>query len=319
MHHIAVHARDSRPGPAAIVAGLRTLGCDYSIRVPMLRDVSLVKDATLAIVENLRGACAVLYEQYRARGVDVWILELPRLRMASGKDANLETLSYGLYKNSLHWLPLATGNRVPVFGPIPRRKKEYVLVCGQKQGDTSHGMDAAAMARWAEGAIAVARQYGLPVVYRPHPRSVGAIRQAYGADSYSDPTAQTMRQALVSAAAVVVHNSTSGVDAIDAGVPVLYTAPPEQCAYWQYAQPLGSPIVSLTAAERRVCLQRFAATQWTREQIADGTALACSFFGAAYPPAELVEMSKADIAAAQAEALGYSQQYAALDAAGVTL
>jgi len=285
----------------------------------MVRDVSIVKNATAAIVENIRGACGMVYEQYRARGVDVWILELPRLRMASGKDANMETLSYGLYRNTLHWLPLATGNRVSVFGPIKRRKKDYVLVCGQKQNDTSHNMDADGMARWAEGAVAVARQYGLPVIYRPHPRSVGTIRQSFGADGYSDPAEETMRGALWKAAAVVVYNSTAGVDAIDAGVPVLYTAQPESCAYHQYAAPLGSPIKTLTAVERETCLLRFGATQWTREQLADGTALGCALLGRPYPTAELFELAKPDADAAHDLALACGKQYAALDAQGVTL
>jgi hypothetical protein len=316
---VAVHARARRPGPEALISGLRAIGLQHRVKANLTGVTNVIPGATHAIIENRRGPNAVIYDHYRDLGVDVWILELPRLRMNCPRDQNLHALTHGLYRNTLHYMPTFVGNTAYVYGTLKGRKPKdrYVLVCGQKQGDTSHGMDAPAMARWTRDAVALARQYGLPICYRPHPRAETGLRgELFGADHYSDPAKETMREALKRADAVVVHNSSAGVDAIDAGVPVLYTANPAECAYYQYAQPLGSPIRQLSAAERETCLLRLAACQWTQDQLRDGTALRVSLLGEAPPPAELVVMTDSARETTQAEVLTLAKTYEQLAGAG---
>jgi hypothetical protein len=262
--------------------------------------------ATAALILSYRGANVELAEQYRALGVPVWIMELPRLRMSSGVDENAKTLAFGFYHNSLHYLPPSPGNRARVFGVIPNRRPQYVLVTGQKPDDASHGMDAGTIEGWARNTIARARAlYKLPVVYRHHPRSVEwhDPTEAFGADRVSVPTDESLRDALAGAAMLVTYNSTTGVDAIDAGVPVLYESGPALCAYAPYATPFGEAPKPLTASKREECLLRFAACQFTMEQLQDGAAYRHTMGGEPWAFAELVELDADESTARKAKTL----------------
>lgn len=257
----------------------------------------MVADASYAFFDGIRGANASIYRAYRAAKVPCFILEMPRLRAGSGRETTRETVYTGIYRHTLHDLPRYIGNRAVVAGLIHGRDPSFALVCGQKPGDTQHGLDAEALARWARQTIMLLRvQYGLPVVYRPHPHAYGEHdpNESFGADVVSLPTTESLRDVLQVAAFVASYNSTSGVDAIDAGVPVFYGAPDRDVSYADYAAPIGAPIRTLTPSEREACLLRFAATQWTQEQLRDGTAVRCLLLGDDWPEPELVTQTEAE-------------------------
>lgn len=302
---VAVHARDNKPAPAAFAAGCRAMGAKVAFLRPVADNTDIHPTAKHALILSYRGANRIIADLYRAAGVPVWIMELPRLRMSSGVDENAKTLAYGFYLDSLHYLPPMPGNYARVFGVIPNRRSQYILVGGQKPADASHGMDADAIEGWARNTIARARAiYKMPVVFRHHPRSVDFFDplEAFGADRVSVPTDETLRDAMAGAA-VVTYNSTSGVDAIDAGVPVLYEAGAAMCAYAPYATPFGEPITALSAAKREECLLRFAACQFTMEQLQDGTAYRHTMGGEPWPFAELVELNADEATARKARTL----------------
>jgi hypothetical protein len=285
MTNLVIYGRTARPAVAALLQGAAAVGLRPTLMRPHF-DGAYDPTATHVIVDGWRGVARELGEVYVRGGVPVFIADLPRLRAGSTHTWDQPTDYVGLYENSLHHLPIRIGNRYPVLGPLSVHTPTHVLVCGQKPHDAAHDMTEWQVARWATDTIAVARQYGLPVVYRPHPHAP-ASADTFGADERQDPSVP-LREALAHAAAVVVHNSTVGIDAIDAGVPVLYTAASNACCFAPYATPLGYPIRPLSTFERRIFLGRVGASQWTMAQLADGTALACLCLGQFWPHAEEV-------------------------------
>lgn len=287
--NVVIFGRGEKPVVAALVEGVAAAGFRPMLQRPHL---DAGKGYTLpgvvgVIADGIRGPVATFLAAYRAAGVPTVLLELPRLR-ACLSDRNDYGDTFGLYRDTLADLPLVCANRVTVEGRLPQTRGEYLLVVGQKPDDTAHGMDAAALHRWAEQTARLAReQYGLPVVFRPHPKADTSPRPLRGVDRIS--TGTSLREDLAGAAAVITYNSTAGVDAIDAGVPVLFSAPRERVCYAAYAQPLGARIATLTEGERRTFLMRCGATQWTLEQIRQGVPIGCLFGAAAYPEPELIE------------------------------
>lgn len=307
MTRIAVFGRNTRPGVAALLEGAVAAG----LRVVNQRQIFSRNDPLLdvdaVVVDSVVSAGAEIRDAYVAAGRPVYILELPRLRAASGPDRNVGTRLFGLYLNSLHYLPPRIGNVARVGGRLDEpRPGASVLVVGQKPGDTQHGMNAGACAQWARETVAMARsQFDAPVTYRPHPRAIGFHdpTEPFGADEVSLPAFETIRDALARASVLVTYNSTAGVDAIDAGVPVVYTAPAEFVCYAPYASPFGYPVRVLTEGERRTFLLRCASQCWTIEQLRSGEALRCLFFGEPWPPAELVEQDAEEALERDLEAL----------------
>jgi hypothetical protein len=285
--HVALHARETSAGMAAFARGLSARGIPHTWHRPLPGSSEPVPGATHAVVEGLRGAAGELHTAYRGRGVDVFILELPRLRASISAERKALAEAWALFPNDLQALPHRVGNDAVVWGPLAHHEAREVLVCGQKPNDAAHGMDQRACVRWARETIALAHmQFRKPVCFRPHPSDVLLDpNETFGATSVSRPSRESLREALSRAWAVVTYNSTSGVDAIDAGVPVFYTATADRVSYRDYAAPLGAPLRKLTKSERAACLSRMAATQWTRPQMEDGTAAGCLLLGESWPEA----------------------------------
>jgi hypothetical protein len=206
--------------------------------------------ATAVLVHGLHGKAGEIHRAYRAAGVPVWITDLPRLRE--------EDLGIGLYLNDLQWLPREVVREPVTLPPIADRAPEYVLVCGQTPGDKSHGMDAPTLYATVRRMVQDARKYALPVVYRHHPKDRNvAPADAFGADALSITT--DLQQELRRAAVVVSYNSTTGWEAIAAGIPV--ECHDMACAYRGYQG-------TLTPKRRADALGRAASSQWTMYELA---------------------------------------------------
>ena len=100
--------------------------------------------------------------------------------------------------------------------PEPASGGDAVLLLGQMPGDASlEGMDAARL--FASIAADIRTQDARPLIWRPHPRARG-MAQVLGADEVSTGD---LSEALARAAVAVTWNSTAGVDAVLAGVPLI--------------------------------------------------------------------------------------------------
>jgi hypothetical protein len=261
---VVIHARRGDGNIEAFATGCQAAGYRATWLRPSLWNAKddLVPTASAVLVHGMSGNAHQIHAAYRAIGVPVWILDLPRLRE--------ELLGIGLFLNSFQWLPEQIV-REPVTGPLlAERTPEVALVCGQKAGDFAHGMDAGELEQWARYTIARVRVITkLPVVYRPHPLDrVAMPLDGYGADEWS-PAATPLLEELQRAALMVTHNSTAGWEAIAAGVPVFATDP--ACAYREYALPASEQMLRIRELEpprRLEALGRAASSQWTMYELA---------------------------------------------------
>lgn len=220
-------------------------------------------------VYGLRGGAGRAAAAYRRRGVPVLVADAPHLR----RDAKRW---HKVVWDHQHWIPsfACPGDRLEAVGVeiAERARGGEILVCGQKAGDSQHPMaERQDLARWARETIAELRRVTRrPVIWRPHPLDAFAVREA---DRYSDPKLESVADALSRAHAVVTYNSTAGLDALIAGVPVVAMGP---AVYGELAAKDVAGIDQFevpSVEDRRALLARIAYTQWTVEECRDGAAL----------------------------------------------
>jgi hypothetical protein len=202
-----------------------------------------------------RGRHGELITEYNRRGIPVLVQDLARWRALEGH--------IGMFLGSLHGLPPCgvPGRRETLLPdaiqPI-RRKGDHVLVLAQKPHDASHRMDERALSEWLSArAREVAERLGLPIVFRPHPK--GERYPLKAPHTMQEPVG---RPDFVGTAHVVTYCSTGGLEALMAGVPV--TCDP--CAFY-------APWADFSRS-REDLLDRILATQWSHEELRDGTAWA---------------------------------------------
>jgi len=141
----------------------------------------------------------------------------------------------------------------------------HVVIFGQVLGDASLvGVDFHA---WVSDAVCSARVYGLPVIFRPHPRSAG-LGDNWRPDG-CEVSACSLESDLDRAAVAITYNSTSGVEAVLAGVPTVCCDPGAMA--WPVA---GHDIGKTITPYRTEWAHDLAYTNWTLDEIADGTAWA---------------------------------------------
>ena len=135
----------------------------------------------------------------------------------------------------------------------------YVLILGQVRGDQAiAGVDILA---WYAAAAAFYRRWNAKVVFRPHPQDAATPTPpgALSADG------ETLAETLAGAALAVTYNSTSGVDAALAGVPVI--AVDEGSMAWPAA---GHELGALVRPDRAQWARDLAYCQWTEDEMASG-------------------------------------------------
>jgi hypothetical protein len=269
---VVLYARTELKQFRALAEGCQAMGHTVAWQNPRYWNPrEIIKDADAVVIHGIQLHKADMRDAYQSRNVPVWIMELPRLRD--------EPDTHALYLNSVHWIPDRDYRKPVTHGLLKNRKEEYVLVCGQVPGDIAHGMPENQWDGWSRNTVAKAREVtGLPVMYRQHPVYKRPIPEdGFGADEVSEHG--TIYEAMKGAALVVTHNSTVGWNAIDAGVPVVYTAtPPNEPGWRDYASGSIERPKTVTAKERKEALARVASTQWTMAELKDGTA-ALRMFG----------------------------------------
>lgn len=144
--------------------------------------------------------------------------------------------------------------RSPAFGDV-------AVIMGQVRGDQSiKGVD---MAAWyAEAAANLKAEWGLPVVFRPHPLDLDSPPPV-GCAVDTGPLEALLARTQIAA----VYNSNSGVDAVLAGVPVIARDAGAMCR----------PVAArdwdhLHMPDRAAWAADLAFTQWTAPEISAGAA-----------------------------------------------
>lgn len=274
---VFIHARPEQPQFGALADGLLDAGFKPVFQRPSgWKRADADPRVAYCVVDGLRGDSGVIAETYRSLNVPVWVMDLPRLRD--------ELDAWALLYDSLHWLPAPNGRAAYAMPVVHRRLGKHLLIVGQKSDDASHQMNGAQMGKLLREMVAACRAAhpDVPVVVRPHPLDTQVVpNDLYGADSVSEPSHESLRDAMRHARAIVTYNSTSGWDAIAAGVPVVTFAQRDRCAYYHYTTAL-TTLAKLTSRQRQEALQRAASTQWTLDELRSGSAVRRSLL--AYTP-----------------------------------
>ena len=262
------------PQSKALWEGLKAAGCN-----PVIRSASsylqgqVERNLDAVAVCGQRSAEGLITRDYAAKGIPSIILDLGYVRRASlGNDAGFFQLSIG----HLGWLPTgpcpldrwrALGVPFPTY--VPKPKTAPVLICGQVEGDASHGLSVETLARHYRALVA---RYGAcgtrPILFKPHPLS-DRLKGGYGEDAV---VVGDIRAAVEKAGLVVSYGSTAGLDAILAGTPASVVGP---AIYAGIASRPGDPGEGVFPSPfaLRGFLSRLAYAQWTLEEIASGQAI----------------------------------------------
>lgn len=258
--------------------GLQSLGHEIIGQSPCsFRPEQGLRGLDGVVVTSLAGTRREVVRHYAAQGVTVCLIDLPHLARGCSQ--------WRISPPDLQFLPEFEGevpaHRLDQLGlntekPRTRKKAQTVVVVGQRGGDPTHGMSSTEFRAWATAAIeTVHRLCDSKVIWRPHPKDVYEIDTA---DEFSDPRTQTLSEAFENAWLVVAYNSTAGLDALIAGIPVVTEGP---SVYNEITHTFRefSKIGPVDEKERERVLRKIAHTQWSDDEIDSGEALAVF-----YPP-----------------------------------
>jgi hypothetical protein len=227
------------------------------------------------VTDGIRGPMRVMRDEYVMAGIPVLVTDLGFLRRDRG--------FYQIGVDGLNWLPPkpCPPDRFKALEVVLHRKRpggDYILITGQKPGDGSHHMSAGELAKMYRGWIDEIRgQTDREIVFRPHPKegsAHGEVRlEGVTHDLPSDEKSGGLAEAIAGAWCVVTHNSTTGTDALIAGVPVFSDPGAQYGALanigWEALEAPSFP----TAKARRDHFARVAYAQWTLDELADGSAV----------------------------------------------
>lgn len=148
--------------------------------------------------------------------------------------------------------------------PWHKRPEGPVVVCGQLPWDTN--VQNSDHLGWCRTAIKFYQGMGLEVWFRPHPK-IHSIDD-YGISSNIHIDTGKLRKTLEVARCLVTYNSTSGVDGLLAGVPVI------ACHEWAFSWPIAYHCFThpdkLIYPSRRQWLYNLAYVQWTLDEMKAG-------------------------------------------------
>jgi len=216
--------------------------------------------------------CGMHREAARPRGilagfdVPLLVLDCGWFNRAEGGDDEEGYNQLGL--GQLNWLPprchrsprrwLAHGLTIAPRQARPGNKR--LLVLGQVPNDSQHHLSVNGLASWLTERAAECYAQGWTILYRPHPRHVlTTLRIPH---TVMDP-AEPLANQLAGVAAALTFNSTAGLEALRAGVPVGC----DSSAHYHRVAGITDPDELLAHCEL------LAAAQWTCAELRTGAPL----------------------------------------------
>jgi hypothetical protein len=149
-----------------------------------------------------------------------------------------------------------------------RKPGKRIYICGQMPGDASHRMERPELGKYYGdlfNELKMKAQGEYEVVFRPHPRCLDFIP-----DRVAVAAAETLDECLLSAHAIVVHNSTIGVDSLLRGCPVICLG---DASYKHLVNDMTNDLSDLKVPSEseveRFCRQ-LSYAQWTLEECSKG-------------------------------------------------
>lgn len=251
-----------------------------SMRRGVIRGGGKVLDCPISDVGTLRKfcedhdvrfafTCGMHWQEREARkflesvGVPLVVMDLGYFKRAKGSTDRDGYNQVGIGR--IGWVPdcEVDSSRWDALGiadasePVANRPKS-VLVLGQVPNDSQHGFTEKQLNRWFDERTADFRAQGYTVVFRPHPCHLKG--KAPTCDRISSPTLCTLSKALAECSHVVTYNSTAGLEAILAGVPVVC----HESAHYHHIR------YESSRSEVMRHFHRLAWSQWTCDEIESG-------------------------------------------------
>lgn len=151
---------------------------------------------------------------------------------------------------------------VPVQ-PWQKRNKGPIVVCGQLGRDTQ--VQDTDHYKWCRDTVRKLQQMGETVIFRPHPREKDpSVYRIPKSIHHTGKFAEVLKEAKC----VVIYNSTSGVDALIAGVPVIASHP--SAISYPIAQHELTDVKALKYPDRTQFFAGLGYAQWTPAEMRAG-------------------------------------------------
>jgi hypothetical protein len=240
----------------AMADGIRALGGE-----PLFADPATPEGVHFVVSWGGSFVDAAWRGHWRGLGVPVLIMELGYLHRCVGQDDPEGYSQLGL--DRIGWLPPIDcppdrwwSLSIPLAAPVPVDCKA-LLVLGQVPHDAQHQLGPEALSGWLTEQAAAYAARGWRILFRPHPRhtlfTLGLPHERLEQGTLQDCLSQAGR--------VLTYNSTAGVEALMAGLPVVS----HPSAHVHGVRHCGS--------SRQDYLQRLAYAQWNCAELASGEAL----------------------------------------------
>ncbi len=252
----------------ASVGGM-VVDCPYS-------DVATLEKLTAAHDVRFAYTCGMHWTERAARAfleskcIPLVVLDLGYFKRAKNSTDRVGYNQVGLGK--IGWVPECEvdSSRWDALGipdavaPVTDRPRN-VLVLGQVPNDSQHHMTEKVLNAWLDEHTKAFRDAGYRVTFRPHPLHTKGERPI--CDMVSVPKNCTLAESLAQCSHVVTFNSTAGLEAILAGVPVVC----DESAHYAHVADTEKGNHWLGSVMRH--MHRLAWSQWTCAEIETGDPL----------------------------------------------
>ncbi|MCP4645847.1 MAG: hypothetical protein GY851_35715 [bacterium] len=264
----------SRHAPLMSVAsGLEALGFRAVWRNPGPVRMGEREDFALVVVLGAKAQSALIAANYALENYAPCLI-VEQAFLCRGNQSQPEAGGYWQLGPCLNWLPPepCPGDRFTALAldraTEPRGGGDCILICGQVPGDAAHGLSEKALAAWYQTCIGQIREHapGVPIRWRPHPLASMTVP---GVDQVS-ADGVPLEHDLQDAAAVVTLNSTCGLTALLAGVPVFCS---ELAYYSAFANREFARLADPEWHDTAPLFNRLAYAQWTHAELTSGAAL----------------------------------------------
>ncbi len=255
------------------VEGAARLGYGSIWRNPQHWLANEAESFDLVVVSGLHYRRAALITEYNNKNIPVIVNEQGYL-----KRDKYEQLSYK-WLNQL-WPTYCTDDRFKLLEldlADSMKSEGHILIADQKENDTQHNKTRQELNDYFIQSVLEIRKYtDRKIVYRPHPRILERdwIKFESGNIETHDPRKVPAWASLKKAYAVVTYNSNIGNEALLNGTHVFSYG---QTSYSDLSNKSLSDIESprvLTTEQRQLYFNRLAYSQWNKQEMESGEALA---------------------------------------------
>jgi hypothetical protein len=217
----------------------------------------------------------------RGAGIPLVVLDLGYINRAQGPQDATGTNQIGIGR--IGWIPDIScpsdrwdALKLSISPPAAPTREKIALVLGQMPADSQHGMNVAQMSTYLSERAGFWQARGYQIRFRPHPGSMHSTLEHVVGAELRQCNVETLTKAFSETRVAITYNSTSGVEAILAGVPVdcapdAHYARVADYGWGEIAGKEGRPFVG--AVETREYFHRLSYAQWLIPEIQNGSAI----------------------------------------------